>query len=69
MLYKKYHRNYVKQFKRGYKFSRCSIPGSYMTSGNPYIKDRSVVVNIFGGYHIRVIVNSRGRLVKEISRC
>lgn len=43
MLYKKYHRNFVRQFKRGVKFiAGCgSISNEFRVTREPYLPDSS----------------------------
>ena len=73
MLYKKYHRNFVKQFKKGTRFE-CN--GECDDRYRDYLKNtveeepkpfHEGGVYIIGDAYIWVLVFSDGRLIKDIN--
>ena len=68
MLYKKYHRNFVKQFKVGTKIKiYLEIENNCTTTIQraPYIEFSSQI-RIIDNLHIRTLMSNKGRLRKDI---
>ena len=65
MLYKKYHRNFVKQFKKGAKV--MCIKAIIEVTKEPYLPNSSPSrINIDDGEFIWTLVHSKGKINKYL---
>ena len=76
MLYKKYHRQYVREFREGRKFehrgSAGGVFGVYEVIGKPYISGRYIQVDEIdysdeGTEEDSIVVLNNGKMICEIT--
>lgn len=70
MLYKKYHRNFVKQFRKGSKIKskRTACLTWDTVEEEPYVFSREIHIASSAYSHwLIVLVDSRGQLAKDIN--
>ena len=66
MLYKRYHRNFVKQFKKGTRFDRTTCSAWDRVKVEPYVFDRKIYIIDLSPCFV-ILVDSDGKLIKDIN--
>jgi len=65
MLYKKYHRNFVKQFKIGAKFRWSGSDRPYMVEVEPFYSKGNNCIEVSPGHYLWwKLIKSNGKLIK-----